>query len=136
MIALRLAVGLFGNLHAGGDEMLAALGFDLVGDMAALRQRRLVARLVEEAELHGVVAVDVLGADLQHRTGADLQDRDRGELARFVVKICVMPTLRPSKPSAMRIAPWIGRVPEGTRSCRGTAAEDNGLGRSYYGWRR
>src|SRR5207302_7263865 len=86
-VALRLHVRFLRDLHAGGGQLLAAFRFDLAGDVAAFGQGRLVARLVEETELHGVVAVAVLGANLEDGAGADFQDGDGGHFALLVVDL-------------------------------------------------
>ena len=57
-------------------DVSLGLGVDLRG-MAALGLGGLLPLLVVEAELPGVVAVAILGADLEHRAGTAFQDRDR-----------------------------------------------------------
>jgi len=55
--------------------------------VTAFRTRRLAAFLVQKAQLQRVVAVALLVAHLEHRTGPDLQDRDRVDLALLVVHL-------------------------------------------------
>src|SRR5262249_60318483 len=71
-VPLRLALGLGRDLDAGVAAGLAPLRLQLRRDVAALRPDRLAPLLVEEAELHGVVAVAVLAADLPHRARPQL----------------------------------------------------------------
>src|SRR5262249_54387455 len=54
---LRLAVRLGQQRDAGGGPLAAALRFQLARHVATLRAGGLVAGFIEEAELHGVVAV-------------------------------------------------------------------------------
>ena len=65
-----------GGLLADLADVALGLGVDLLG-VAALGLGGALPLLVGEAELHGVVAVALLGPDLEHGARAALQDGDR-----------------------------------------------------------
>ena len=83
----RLAFGDFGRpVLANLADKSLRLAADLLG-MAALGLVGLLSLLVVEAELPGVVAVAILGADLQHRAGPAFQDRDRHDDAVLLIDL-------------------------------------------------
>src|SRR5207253_8259075 len=54
--ALRLAAGLVGNLRPRRAQLLGALAFEL-GNMTTFTAAGQPSRLIEKAELHGVIAI-------------------------------------------------------------------------------
>src|SRR5262249_30986459 len=81
-----LTASLISGLHAGRSQLLRTLAFEL-GNMTTFTAAGEASGLVEKAELHCVVAVALLAADLEHVTRARLHDRDGDAIPRFVINL-------------------------------------------------
>ena len=75
------------SAYRDGDRGVVLIRLQVAGNVAPLRAVGLASLLVLEAELDRVIAVAILIADLQDGAGADLQYRDRLNLAGVVVNL-------------------------------------------------
>src|SRR5207244_4281097 len=71
--SLRLTTGLVRSRHASGGQFFRPLAFQ-IGNSTTFTAAGEAPRLIEKAELHCVVAVALLGSDLEHVTRARLHD--------------------------------------------------------------
>src|SRR5262249_15970023 len=97
-VTLRLTVGLGRWRHPRSGASGAPLRHQVGSDVTAFRPDRFATLLVDETELHGIVAVALADAfragsflalllDLQDWAGAHLQDRHGRDLPVFLVDL-------------------------------------------------
>ena len=94
--------GLGDGLHAGGGTLLLPLALE-TGDVAAFDCGWQTTGLVQETQLHRFVAVAVGRLHLEDMARSRLDHRNR-DYVSGESKTCVIPTLRPSSPSAIVLA--------------------------------